>query len=210
MPDTDDKVVAPAGGKPSGRKAQRSAALTATLIALPIAVIAWIGFYGFSGGFSGSSSSAGPSPTVAASSAVEVDLTAPTPAPTDATTELTVATYCRALLAKLSKNDLGGHAARPVTPAAAVERAAAWGDPPIVLRCGVGSPAVDSGVGQDVTIDQGVTWRVQDGSDGASIAKAVGRTVAVEVDIPGAYAGHPNTLLGPLNAPIMAAIPLVK
>jgi hypothetical protein len=195
----DSDAKAPAGSPATGRGGRRGAALTATLIALPLAVAVWVGSVWWSGGFAGTATPTS-SPAPRASGPVAVSL----PGTVNERTE----TVCRALLAKLPKL-LGTSAGRPVTPAAAVERAAAWGDPAIVLRCGVGAPATAKGTGQVLNFD-GVDWLISDDADHAQIVRAVGREVSVELDVPGAYAGHAASLLGPLTEPLTSTVPLVK
>jgi hypothetical protein len=180
-----------------GKATRRSAALTATLIALPVALLVWLAMFWSSGGFGGDEAKPKATPSAEATGVVPVELSG--------TADEQTETYCRALLAKLPKQ-LGSHPSRPVSPTTAAERAAAWGDPPIVLRCGVGAPATTKGVGQVLTFN-GVSWLYKDGSNGTLIVQAIGRKVAVELDVPPAYAGSPATLLGPLTSPLTSTIP---
>ncbi|SHM30950.1 DUF3515 family protein [Cryptosporangium aurantiacum] len=168
------------------------AAVTATLVAIPLAVVAGLGVFWWSGGFA---EDAEPKP--AASSAVTVDVSKAQP-----NTE----TICRALLANLPTT-LAEHASRPVSPATASERTAAWGDPAIVLRCGIGPPATTAGsADQTVQID-GVTWLVTEGKE-QSFLRAVGLSVAVDLRLPAPYnVGRPGTLLRPLAGPILKSVP---
>jgi len=75
---------------------------------------------------------------------------------------------------------------RPVEPATA--SAAAWGDPPVVLRCGVETPA---GFDRFATCQEtnGVGWFVPDAAiedqDSDVVMTTIGRTVNVEVVVPG-------------------------
>ena len=177
---------------------KRSAALTATLIALPVALAAWLGLVWWSGGFAGDTK-ANPSPSAIASGPVAVGL----PGTVDKRTE----SLCRALLAQLPKALAGRALGRPVTPASAVERAAAWGDPAIVLRCGVGAPYVASGTARVLSIN-GIDW-VETKSGADSVCRVSGRQVAIELDVPEKYAtGAGGALLLPLAAPISAAVPV--
>jgi hypothetical protein len=81
-------------------------------------------------------------------------------------------------------------------------RAAAWGDPAIILTCGVvqaGQPGVD---GEPVFLarpDGGQLEFLVDDVGAASRWLTVGRTVAVSLDVPDAYdAQAVQSLLGPL------------
>jgi hypothetical protein len=177
------------------KSARASAAVTATLVALPLALLAGLAMYWWSGGFADD-----PEP---ATGAVTVDLsTSNGPAAVDAKTE----TVCRALLANLPVT-LGEHDSRPVEPAAASERAAVWGDPPIVLRCGVGPAAKTSGsAGQVLGVD-GVSWLVTEG-DKVTFLRALNLSVAVDVRLPAPYnVGRPGSLLRPLSKPIVDSVP---
>ncbi|MDQ3463184.1 MAG: DUF3515 domain-containing protein [Actinomycetota bacterium] len=81
--------------------------------------------------------------------------------------------------------------ARPVRSASAY--AAAWGDPPIVLRCGVPAPpelAADSSLLQI----NGVAWFTEPGEDG-TVWTAVDREVYVDVQVPSGQASGPVALL---------------
>lgn len=175
------------------------AAVTATLVAVPVAVLAWLGLFWWSGGFAGDQT-----PTPVASGAVSVDLATSGGAVTERTE-----TVCRALLATLPKK-LGEHPRRPVAPASAAERTAAWGDPPIVLRCGVGVPATERGNGGQVLDYNGVSWLYQETSDHNLVMRAIDREVAVELDIPAEYSGSPASLLRGLTTPIAATVPRVN
>jgi len=184
---------------PRATKSDRyRAAVTATLVAVPLAVLAGLGMYWWSGGFAGTAE-----PTAAASGPVTVDLsTSSGPSTVSANTE----TVCRALLANLPVT-LDEHASRPVSPAASAERAAAWGDPPIVLRCGVGPPATTTGsAGQTLTVD-GVTWLVTEGEK-VTFLRATGLSVAVDVRIPAPHnEGRSGSLLRALAKPVVESVP---
>ena len=62
---------------------------------------------------------------------------------------------------------------------------AAWGDPPIVLRCGVPRPAALMPTSQLVTVD-GVDWFAEPLSNGY-LFTTYGRAAYVEVAVPSAY-----------------------
>ncbi|TQS44260.1 DUF3515 family protein [Cryptosporangium phraense] len=172
------------------------AAVTATLIALPLALLAGLGWFWLSGGFADDDEPAATGP-------VTVDLSS------DTTVTEQTETVCRALLANLPTT-LGEHASRPVNPKSAVERAAVWGDPAIVLRCGVGKPATTAGsAGQVLTIN-GVSWLVTEGNK-VTWLRALNLSVAIDVRLPAPYnVGQPQSLVGPLSAPITDSVPAAK
>ncbi|KWX09858.1 hypothetical protein TR74_07120, partial [Carbonactinospora thermoautotrophica] len=70
---------------------------------------------------------------------------------------------------------------------------AAWGDPPIVLRCGVPVPAAYQPTSQVVTIN-GVDWFPEQLTRGY-VFTTVGRVANVEVSVPDAYAPEVNPLV---------------
>ena len=122
-------------------------------------------------------------------------------------------TQCAALLDGLPATVLG-EAARDVSPADAV--AAAWGDPAIVLRCGVPRPAALVATSACFEVN-GVGWLVtQDGREvsgdqpatGTLTFTTIGRSTYVEVSVPdleGRSAADPLTVLA---RPIQHSIPL--
>ena len=89
---------------------------------------------------------------------------------------------------------------------------AAWGDPAIVLRCGVprperltpGSESYDPAA-DTVTVNE-VSWLLEEQPDGIRFTTTE-RAVFVEVTVPGDYAPEVNPLLD-LAAPVAAHIPL--
>lgn len=96
------------------------------------------------------------------------------------------------------------------------EYVAAWGDPAIVLRCGVARPAVltpesDSynPLVDGIEVD-GVAWVVEEqppDEDDAVRFTTTGRTLFVEVTVPGAYAPEVNPLVDLAEA-VDARVPL--
>lgn len=107
---------------------------------------------------------------------------------------------CRALLAGLP-DTLDGRASRAVTPTSPYT--AAWGDPLVVLRCGVPRPAGLSLTSMLVTVD-GVDWFLEQPAQGSDPVRftATGRAVYVEVTVSGARASAVNPLVdlaGPLT-----------
>lgn len=150
---------------------RRTAALVATAVALPVAVVVGL-LVGLSGRHDAApKTSPEPRTPVTAS---------PPPAAGDPTH------LCPALVAALPAT-LAGHRRRPVSGVPAT-RAAAWGDPPIVLRCGVPRPA-SLVPGSPLITVQGVDWDTY--PLGGSVRwTAVSRRVYVEVLVPDAYPGQ--------------------
>jgi hypothetical protein len=111
----------------------------------------------------------------ACSSAVEI---APTP--------LSNGDVCREVTSAWPA-DVGDHARREVSDASA---GAAYGDPPIIARCGV--PALGPTTDDCIEVD-GMGWVAQKLSDGTRFT-TFGRDPAIEVLIPSAYAPEPLLL----------------
>ncbi len=124
----------------------------------------------------------------------QVAVTSPTP---DAAT----AAVCARLLAELPVT-LAGLDAREVTPQ--TRTTAAWGDPPIVLRCGVPAPAARTPTSVLASVDD-VDWFAEELTAGA-LFTTDGRAVNVEVAVPDAY--EPATVLGELGPAITTADPV--
>lgn len=70
---------------------------------------------------------------------------------------------------------------------------AAWGDPPISLRCGVTRPAAMTRASQCYEVD-GVGWFAEQG-EGGWLFTTFGRDAFVEVGVPSAYAPEANALV---------------
>ena len=83
--------------------------------------------------------------------------------------------------------------------------AAAWGAPPIVLRCGVTDA---KGMGPAVRCDvmRGVGWYSEDIGDGYRFT-TIGRATPVELTVPDAYAPESDAAVDVAKA-IKRAIPL--
>ncbi|HTJ32640.1 MAG TPA: DUF3515 domain-containing protein [Dactylosporangium sp.] len=159
-----------------------SPARIATLAALPIALVVGLVAFWVLGGFPGHAKK----PSTAAVPA-EAPQLAPSPA-----------TVCRALVARLP-DVLGGLSRRPVT--AGAEQNAAFGDPAIVLTCGVPQPTVP----QDAQLLglSNVCWFPEEHS-GETVWQTIDREVAVRVVVPKAADG---SWLVNLSAPIVATVP---
>ena len=121
-----------------------------------------------------------------------VDVTAPQP-------DSGAAAQCRTLLDRLPTR-IDGQQERDVSPSGSL--AAAWGDPPIVLRCGVARPAAltatsfclqVSGVGWLPTVD-GKEDDMTHPPDGTAVFTTIGRSPIIEVSVPSAYSPQPETL----------------
>jgi hypothetical protein len=164
-------------------RAAPSPARIATLAALPVAlVVGLLAFWGL-GGFPDRAEK----PQNLAAVPAEAPELPPRPA-----------TVCRALISKLP-DVLGGLARRPVT--AGAEQNAAFGDPPIVLSCGVPKPAVPQNA-QLLGLSD-VCWFPEEHS-GETIWQTVDREIPLRVVVPKAADG---SWLVNLSAPIVATVP---
>ena len=85
--------------------------------------------------------------------------------------------------------------------------ALAWGDPPIVLTCGVPVPPELKPGARCDTIDK-VDWFTRDGADGLVFA-TIGRATTVEVRVPDDYEPAGDALID-LGGAVRAAVPVVK
>jgi hypothetical protein len=188
---TGPSAAPPEPGQSATRPGRRAAALSATVLALPIALLAGVGAFAYLGGFSHARS------TPRGPATGPVPVTAP---PSLAST----AAPCASLLNRLPRT-LDGSDARPVT--AAPDRVVAWGDPAVVLRCGVPKPKAATAVAQEFVIN-GVAWVYAD-DHGTGVWTLTKRTVYVEVRTPAKYHGSASqVILNPLADPIAAALPL--
>jgi hypothetical protein len=88
-----------------------------------------------------------------------------------------------------------------VETTAGTDAVAAWGDPPVIARCGVS--ALGPTTEQCLDVD-GIDWVVREASDGA-VLTTFGRDPAIEVLVPDAYA--PEPLLLPAFAEAARALP---
>jgi len=111
------------------------------------------------------------------------------------------AAACRALVADLPPEVLGA-GSRPVEPDGAL--AAAWGDPPILLRCGVPKPADLTRSSPCIEIN-GVGWFAEKASRGY-VFTTVGRAAYAEVSVPSEYAPPSNALVD-LAAAVRRSVP---
>ena len=122
----------------------------------------------------------------------------PVPEPTGA-----AASACRDLVDSLP-DVVDGEQRRTVDPATGLT--AAWGDPPIVLRCGVPRPDAYELTSLLGTFD-GVDWLPVEADDGY-VFYATGRVAWIEVAVPSAYAPESNPLID-LASVVSANVPNV-
>jgi hypothetical protein len=121
----------------------------------------------------------------------------PLPSPA-ATVAPSVLAACGRLVAALPDEIDPGVTRRPVDGPA---RFAAWGEPPVLLECGV--PVPDR-LDEPAQVN-GVLWSVRDVGDGFRwTTTELGINVAV--DIPGAYANGAE-LVNPLAEPLRSTLP---
>jgi hypothetical protein len=118
------------------------------------------------------------------------------PAPPVAGAEVDAA--CAALLEALPEEVDPGVARRPVEPDTG--RTAAWGDPPVLLECGVEPPERD----EPPFVVNGVAFTTRDVGP-ATRWTTYGRTVLAAVTVPDEYSGAEIVL--PLAAAVDAALP---
>lgn len=113
----------------------------------------------------------------------------------------TTAQVCAALAAALPAT-VAGAERRTVTPATGTT--AAWGDPPVVLRCGVPRPAAFLPTSLVTTVDD-VEW-FGEALTAGMLFTATGRTAYVEVAIPQDY--EPAAVLTDLARAVASADPV--
>jgi hypothetical protein len=129
-----------------------------------------------------------------ASCSTAVDVSPPDPAPT-------ARDLCGALAQQLP-DVVVGQEARDTAPDS--DLTAAWGDPAIVLRCGVPEPEALEPTSQLVTVD-GVDWFPEQLTAGY-LFTTYGRAVFVEVSVPDDYAPEAGALTDLADA-VEAAVP---
>jgi hypothetical protein len=138
-----------------------------------------------------------PSPGSTPSAGEPVPVTAPPSAPAPVTA------VCATLLGALPTT-LDGRPSRPVS--AAPERVVAWGDPPVVLRCGVPPVAVPPDTNKQFQIN-GVRWFAQ--TRGKNVVfTTTDRTVPVEVTVPATTATNPADVVATLSGPVGRTVPV--
>jgi hypothetical protein len=171
---------------PAPDRSVRSAALWATAVAVPVAVLAAVLLLSQLDVLTGATAP-GPSPTTPAVASTAPVSTGPVPM---AAPKLSAraATLCRALTAQLPaavRNML----ARPVT--AGPRQNAAYGDPAVTVSCGVPQPEVADesllmNMKSAVGIQGYVCWYTRQGP-GTTLLTTVNREVPVQVAVPVTY-----------------------
>jgi hypothetical protein len=189
-----DQQTRPDGPPPD--RSTRTAALWATAVALPVAVLTAVVFFS-----QVAQRSAGAGPTASADTPAVVS-TAPV---TMSAPKLSARaeTVCRALISQLptAVRDL---AARPVT--AGPEQNAAYGDPAITVACGTAAPTVPA-ESFLMTMDR-VCWFTEQRAD-ATVWTAIDREVPVRISVPTRYEA-PAQWANEFSATIGATVPSIK
>ncbi|MEV8311808.1 DUF3515 domain-containing protein [Streptomyces flavidovirens] len=122
----------------------------------------------------------------------------PVPSPSPEEAEL-----CRALHRELPEA-VDGQQRRTADPES--DLTAVWGDPAIVLRCGVPRPEkMDDPAAKAVEAD-GVNWMLERQGDGSPRFTTTYREAYVEVTLPAKYA-HDVTPLAAFAAPVKKTVP---
>ncbi|BCJ66933.1 DUF3515 domain-containing protein [Polymorphospora rubra] len=172
----------------------RQAAIWATVVALPIALL--VGLFAFSQ-IGGSGPVAGPSPSAGTTTAPQPSTPVEMAAPELAERPAVV---CRALLSMVPPT-LQDLRQRPVS--AGAEQNAAYGEPPITVACGVPAPQIPPT--DNVWVVSRVCWHSVEQAD-AMVFTTVDREVPVRVTVPRAY---PEALqwLAPLSDSIVESVP---
>jgi hypothetical protein len=111
---------------------------------------------------------------------------------------------CRALVRGLP-DTVDGQSRRDVQPEQAL--AAAWGDPPIVLRCGVPAPAALTASSTCAEVN-GVGWFAEQRADAYRFT-TIGRSANVEVQVPYDYQPAADALVD-LAADVRRQVPEVQ
>jgi hypothetical protein len=109
---------------------------------------------------------------------------------------------CARLLGALPTT-LARHRARAVS--AAPDRVVAWGDPPIVLRCGVPRVAVPPDTNKQFEIN-GVRW-LAEARGSVVVFTTTDRTVPVEATVPAHTADNPADVVADLSRPVGTTVP---
>ena len=152
----------------------RTAALWATAVAVPVAVLAAVLLFSAVNGRSGDAAPTATTTTPAVVSTAPVVMAAPT-------LSERATTVCRAVLSQLPAT-VRGMPQRPVT--AGPEQNAAYGDPAVTVACGGPQPTVadESFV---LTMNR-VCWYNEQRGD-ATVWTTIGREVPVAVTVPSSY-----------------------
>lgn len=119
----------------------------------------------------------------------------------DPTPTADVRRICDSLMGDLPETVLD-ESRRTVEPG---QLSAAWGRPPIVLRCGVSTPPTMTAASQCFEVN-GVGWLAEKG-DGGFLFTTIGRPALVEVGVPDEYTPESNALVD-LAAAINEHVPI--
>lgn len=161
---------------------------------LPLIVIAALLLDHFAGGPSSSPSSG----------AALAPVSVPAPQSSDDRTVSTCASVISALPLVIAGQDVRRTVSNPASPSIV-----AWGNPPIVLRCGVARPASlqpgSSTVFPSVSGAKGPYWDVTT-HDAANVWTTVDRAVYVEVTVPTKYNSAPLTPISQAIAKVLPAV----
>ncbi|MFG1800132.1 DUF3515 family protein [Micromonospora carbonacea] len=184
---------ATAADAPRRDRTNRSAALLATLVAVPVTVA--VAGFTFAK-LTPDAPAAGPGPTATSPgprSTAPVEMAAPRLAERPET-------VCRALTSQLppTVRDL---AQRPVT--AGPEQNAAYGDPALTIACGGAEPEPDDT--DDVWVVNKVCWHAAEGPD-ATVLTTLDRETAVRVTVPRTY-GSALQWVSPISDVVVASVP---
>ncbi|MFF2850414.1 DUF3515 domain-containing protein [Streptomyces sp. NPDC058001] len=137
--------------------------------------------------------------TVAGCSSTDGPATAAVPSPDGKVTQL-----CRNLHKELPKR-IDGLARKD--PAPTSELTAGWGDPAIILRCGIPKPAKMSDPEADGITADDVGWLLERQDDGSFLFTTTLRRAYVQVSLPKSRTDGGLSPLIDLAAPIKKAIP---
>ena len=175
--------------------AVRRAALIATVVTVPLVLIIAL----LLGGGSGSNS-----PTAAPSSGVLPPVSASAPPDTSAATVSTCAKVISALPLQLTGLDLRRTVSNP--PSSSI---VAWGDPPVVLRCGVSRPKslVPGSSAQYIsTTGQGGPFYDVTTGSAANVYTSVDRAVYIKITVPAQYHSSPLPPISRAIARVLKAV----
>lgn len=183
------------------RSDARRAALIATAVALPVIIV--VALLLTVGDDNDGSSQKDPLATPATSASSPLPAITVAAPPSDAATTAS----CTKVLEQLPVS-LAGLTPRVVHSHPDSPYVVAWGDPAIVLRCGVTRPAGlhAASYGEVLTVDGVDFFVVSEGDDktGTKVFTVVDRAVYVEVSVPKAYGQPP---LAPLADAVAKALP---
>ena len=180
-----DVQTRPEAQPPAPDRTMRTAAIWATVIAVPVALV--VGLLIFNQ-VTPASRGAAPDPTVtqpAILPAAPVQMTAPELAARPAQVCLAVTSQLPAQVRDLAARKVSG----------GPEQNAAWGEPPLTLACGVAQPpmceTVAGGSGcvpldTELLIMNGVCWYAAPGP-AAAVFTTMDREIAVQVNVPTGY-----------------------